>query len=54
MTNYKIIRFRFEGRPRVVARGLSLAQAQQHCKDPRTHKLDKQGNVVWFDGYDKE
>jgi hypothetical protein len=45
---YKIIRFKFNGSPRTIQRGLSLADAQAHCKDPKTH------GEGWFDGYDKE
>jgi len=54
MTTYKIVRFRFEGRPRTMSRGLSLEQAQRHCSSPATHKYDRKGNVVWFDGYTQE
>ena len=50
---YNILRFRFNSTPRIVARNLTLEEAQKHCSNPKTHKLDKKGNVVWFDGYDK-
>lgn len=56
MTTYKIVRFRrtSNGRPRTILRGLTLEQAQLHCRSELTHKLDKNGNVVWFDGYTQE
>ena len=56
MASYKILRFKFEGgKPRVIKRGLTLEQAQEHCQKEETHKLDpKTGNVIWFDGYDEE
>lgn len=50
METYKILRFYRSGRkPKVIKRGLSLEDAQAHCKDPATRKAG-----VWFDGYDKE
>jgi len=47
---YNIVRFyREEGKPsKVMARGLTLEQAQEHCRDPKTKK-----DGVWFDGYTK-
>ena len=62
---YKIIRF-FEDDQKssqTVKIGLTLAQAQKHCKDPETSSSTctikeakaitiKYGN--WFDGYDEE
>lgn len=45
---YKIIRFRFGKSNRVIKRGLTLEEAQAHCKNPAT-----KGNG-WFDGYEKE
>ena len=47
--SYKIIRFRFEGKDRVIKRGLTLEEAQAHCRRDDTRK-----EGVWFDGYDKE
>lgn len=43
---YKIIRFRFNKRPRTIKKGLTLKEAQAHCRDPKTR-----GNG-WFDGYE--
>lgn len=49
---YKIVRFKFEGRKRTIATGLTLEQAQKHCQNPAT-KGTKNGKP-WFDGYQRE
>ena len=53
METYKIIRFyREENHPnhrKVIKTGLTLEEAQKHCKDPKTRKEE-----VWLDGYEKE
>lgn len=54
MTTYKILRFKFKGKTRTIHKGLSLEDAQSHCRREDTQKKDSQGNVVWFDGYTKE
>ena len=46
--SYKILRFRFEGKTRVIKRGLTLQEAQEHCRDPKT------SGDGWFDGYREE
>ena len=51
---YKIIRFVKEGNNRIIKRHLTLEEAQSHCSKEDTHKIDTNGNVVWFDGYDEE
>ena len=62
--SYKIIRFYFKrpGCRRTIARGLSLQEAQAHCKDPETSSSTCQKAVnkartrrigPWFDGYDE-
>ena len=51
---YKIIRFRKNGQAKVVQRGLTLEQAQAHCKSEATHKVTSTGKVIWFDDYEKE
>jgi len=53
MTKYKIIRFYLHGKARVINRGLTLAQAQAHCSDPKTHGASGPKGP-WFDGYDEE
>ena len=45
---YKIIRFKFAGKNRVIERGLTLEEAQEHCSDEKTH------GDGWFDGYEEE
>jgi len=63
MDRYKIVRFYFNGRKRVIERGLTLEQAQAHCNDPdtsyktcssKTAKARTRKYGPWFDGYDKE
>jgi hypothetical protein len=51
---YKIIRFYKEGRSRAVKHGLSLEQAKLHCRDPSTKKVNKKGEIVWFEGFTLE
>lgn len=47
---YQIVRFYREAgkRSRVIEKGLTLEEAQAHCKNPKTRKAG-----VWFDGYEK-
>jgi hypothetical protein len=53
---YKIVRmFHPDGRgisrkSRVIKSGLTLEEAQAHCKDPKTHGIDRNG-MKYFDGY---
>ena len=55
---YKIIRFyRDSDHPshqRIIKRGLSLDEAQEHCRRDDTHELDSEGMAIWFDGYEHE
>lgn len=46
---YKIVHFyREDGKSsRTITSGLTLQEAQLHCRDPKTRK-----DGVWFDGYD--
>ena len=63
MSTYKIVRFT-EGRGRrVIKTGLTLEQAQAHCKDPETSwrtatsaegKRRTRMYGMWFDGYTEE
>ena len=45
---YKIIRMKREGKSRVIKRGLTLEEAQEHCSLESTH------GDGWFDGYNEE
>lgn len=46
---YKIVRFYQNDRPsKVIKRGLSLEEAQAHCKRPNTR------GEGWFDGYTED
>jgi hypothetical protein len=60
---YKIVRGYFKGGRRVIARGLTLAEAQAHCQDPETSsrtatsaaaRRRTQQRGAWFDGYERE
>lgn len=63
MDTYRIVRMVFKGGKRVISRGLTLEQAQAHCKDPQTSsrtcttydgRMRTKRNGPWFDGYEKE
>ncbi len=43
---YRIIRFRRNGKPRTIKSGVTLTEAQEHCRRENTH------GPGWFDGYD--
>lgn len=60
---YKIVRVYFEGSNRTIDRGLTLEEAQEHCRDPETSsstctsaaglkRTRERGK--WFDGYEAE
>jgi hypothetical protein len=60
---YKIVRNYFRGGHRTIATGLTLEEAQEHCRNPetssRTAKSARANAITrrkgpWFDGYDKE
>ncbi len=63
MERYKIVRF-FQNRPkRTIYTGMTLEQAQEHCKDPETSsktctkaagKARTRRYGQWFDGYTLE
>ena len=57
---YKIVRLFFKGGKRTVKRGLTLEQAQEHCRNPQTSsrtctnyigrkRTEQRG--PWFDSY---
>lgn len=63
MSHYRIVRFYFSAaiRRRILAEGLTLAEAQAHCQDPETSSSTARGPVAtartrrlgpWFDGYE--
>jgi hypothetical protein len=65
MTTYKIVRtFQRKGiPPQVIDEGLTLEEAQAHCKDPNTSSStaftrDTMAIALklgpWFDGYEEE
>tara|TARA_R100000995_G_scaffold37274_1_gene17084 strand:+ start:6315 stop:6530 length:216 start_codon:yes stop_codon:yes gene_type:complete len=51
---YKIVRQYFSDnkRPRTIKTGLTLEEAQAHCRDPATSNVDAENpEDKWFDGY---
>ena len=64
-TTYKIVRMYKEARinSRTIRRGLTLSEAQAHCKDPETSSSTATSRDAkrrtarlgeWFDGYEQE
>jgi hypothetical protein len=63
-TTYKVIRmFRDSSKRMVIKTGLTLEEAQEHCRDPETSSSTAKGFVElaltknfgpWFDGYEEE
>ena len=60
---YKIVRSYFRGGKRTIATGLTLQEAQEHCRDPETSSKTATSAAArrrtatkgpWFDGYDRE
>lgn len=65
MTTYKIVRFnqRADLPNQTIRRGLTLEEAQAHCRDPETNSRTATNAVAkvrtaqfgdWFDGYEEE
>jgi len=63
MATYKIVRIFMNGPKRTIARGLTLAEAQAHCKSPETSyktaisataRRRTQQRGPWFEGYEAE
>jgi hypothetical protein len=63
MTTYKIVRFYKRGQGRTIRRGLTLEQAQAHCRNPETSSQTATSPAArrrtaargpWFDGYDDD
>lgn len=57
-TTYQIIRFHFdEDHPdhrKVIDTGLTLAEAQEHCRSDDTRGGSTADGSAWFDGYEQE
>ena len=53
---YKIVRnyFNLARRPRTIHRGLTLQEAQEHCRNPKTSHKTGPSTGWWFDGYSEE
>ena len=58
---YKIVRMYFKSQSRVIERGLTLEEAQQHCGNPEPSsttctstagKRRPRSKGQWFDGYE--
>ncbi len=45
---YKVIRFSMNAPSKVIKKGLTLKEAQEHCRREDTH------GEGWFDGYDTD
>ena len=63
MTTYKIVRGYFNGGRRTIKRGLTLEEAQAHCRNPETSSRTATSAAArrrtaergpWFDGYTEE
>jgi hypothetical protein len=63
MDKYKIVRGYMQGGKRTIASGLTLEEAQAHCRDPETssrtctkasNKKRTKQRGPWFDGYERE
>lgn len=63
MSTYKIVRHYFNAGHRTITTGLTLEQAQAHCRDPETswRTCTKSAGIArtrkyghWFDGYSEE
>ena len=59
---YQIVRMYFRGGKRVMRRGLTLQEAQAHCRNPETSSRTAQSAAAkkitarmgpWFDGYEE-
>lgn len=63
MDTYRIVRMYFKGGKRTIASGLTLEEAQAHCRDKETSSSTCTSSAglartrrkgPWFDGYEKE
>ena len=60
--SYRIVRMFFNKGSKVIKSGLTLEQAQEHCRDPETSSSTCKGAAgkartrdqgAWFDGYEE-
>ena len=60
---YKIVRMYAQGGKRTIERGLTLDEAQAHCRNPETSSKTATGSKAkartrakgaWFDGYERD
>lgn len=60
---YKIVRMYQRGGRRTIETGLTLEQAQEHCRDPETSSRTATSSKArertrrmgpWFDGYERD
>lgn len=60
---YKIVRMYFRGGRRTIVTGLTLEEAQAHCKNPETSSRTATSAAArrrtrergpWFDGYERD
>ena len=63
MTSYKIVRNYFNSSPRTIQRGLTLEEAQAHCRNPETSSSTATSATArrrtarmgkWFDSYTED
>lgn len=64
MTTYYIVRMYKDDHPsRIIKEGLTLEEAQEHCRDPETSSRTCKGKAellhteqygMWFEGYEEE
>ena len=54
MTLYTIKRYYKSGRKSVIATGQTIEACREWCSRKDTHKNDKNGNTIWFDGFTKQ
>ncbi len=50
MARYNIVRYHYDGDPEVIRQGVTLQQAQEHCRREDTHDVA----AGWFDGYTED
>jgi hypothetical protein len=59
---YNVVRMYFRGGHRIIKRGVTLDEAQAHCKDPETSSSTCTSSTgrrrtrergPWFDGYEE-